>query len=83
MKYAAEINASNVVQQVIVLPDTSTAETCAATFGGTWVYTRAPGDPANKCADVGDTYDPVTGNFTTPPGIPGNAQVDLEGMMEP
>lgn len=67
MKYAAQIDGSSRVTQVIALPDTLDLAWCASAVGGSWVWTRAPGDPESKCADVGDIYDPVAGTFTTPP----------------
>lgn len=82
MAHFAEINADNVVQQVIVvhnneLLDENGNETeakgiafCQSLFGGDWVQTSYNGSFRKNFAGVGYTYDPIADHFFAPQPFP-------------
>lgn len=69
MAHFAEIDASNIVQRVIVVSqehEANNAAWCASTFGGTWVQTSYNGTIRKNYAGIGFTYDPVRDAFIAP-----------------
>ena len=62
MKYC-HILQQNVVQQVCLVNDDDTRESCAAVYQAEVAISNAP-------APIGSTYDPVTGTFTPPRPFP-------------
>lgn len=73
MAHFAEIDASGIVQRVIVVPDSEEAtgaEWCANLLGGTWVQTSYNGRIRKNYAGVGFTYDAVRDAFIPPQPFP-------------
>jgi hypothetical protein len=69
MAHFAEIDASSIVQRVIVVPqehEANGAAWCASMFGGTWVQTSYNGTIRKNYAGIGFTYDPVRDAFIAP-----------------
>lgn len=73
MAHFAEINASKIVQRVIVVPDseeTNGATWCANLLGGTWVQTSYNATIRKNFAGIGYTYDSVRNAFIPPKPYP-------------
>lgn len=73
MAHFAEINAQNIVQRVIVVPNSEEANGaawCHALLGGTWIQTSYNGRIRFNFAGVGDTYDAVLDAFIPPQPFP-------------
>ena len=73
MAHFAEIDASNIVQRVIVVPDSEEAtgaEWCANLLGGTWMQTSYNGRIRKNYAGIGYTYDAVRDAFIAPKPFP-------------
>lgn len=69
MAHFAELDASNIVQRVIVVSqehEANGAAWCASMFGGTWVQTSYNGTIRKNYAGIGFTYDPVRDAFIPP-----------------
>ena len=69
MAHFAEIDASRIVQRVIVVSqehEANGAAWCASMFGGTWVQTSYNGTIRKNYAGIGFTYDPVRDAFIAP-----------------
>jgi hypothetical protein len=69
MAHFAEINANNIVQRVIVVPDAEEAngaQWCANLLGGVWLQTSYNARIRKNYAGVGYTYDPVRDAFVAP-----------------
>lgn len=69
MAHFAEIDASNIVQRVIVVPqehEANGAAWCASMFGGTWVQTSYNARIRRNYAGIGYKYDPVRDAFIAP-----------------
>jgi hypothetical protein len=66
MAHFAEIDGNNIVQRVIVVPDSEEANGsawCANLLGGTWVQTSYNGRIRKNYAGIGFTFDPVRDAF--------------------
>ena len=73
MAHFAEIDASNVVQRVIVVPNSEEANGaawCSNLLGGTWLQTSYNGTIRKNFAGVGFTYDAVLDAFIPPQPYP-------------
>jgi hypothetical protein len=73
MAHFAEIDANNIVQRVIVVPDAEEADGaawCAALLGGTWVRTSYSGTIRKNFAGIGYSYDSVRDAFVPPQPYP-------------
>lgn len=73
MAHFAEIDGSNIVQRVIVVPDAEEdngAEWCANLLGGTWIQTSYNGRIRKNYAGVGYTYDTQRDAFIAPKPFP-------------
>ena len=73
MAHFAEINASKIVQRVIVVPDSEEANGaawCANLLGGTWVQTSYNATIRKNFAGIGYTYDSVLDAFISPSPYP-------------
>ena len=73
MAHFAEINASNIVQRVIVVPDSEEANGaawCANLLGGTWVQTSYNATIRKNFAGIGYTFDSVRNAFIPPKPYP-------------
>jgi hypothetical protein len=73
MAHFAEINASNIVQRVIVVPDSEEANGaawCANLLGGTWVQTSYNATIRKNFASIGYTFDSVRNAFIPPKPYP-------------
>lgn len=75
MAHFAEIDESNVVVRVLVVPDSEEhrGEEYLARdlgLGGRWVQTSYNHNIRGRCAGVGDTYDEVSDEFIPPPPFP-------------
>ena len=73
MAHFAEIDSSNIVQRVIVVPDSEEANGaawCANLLGGTWVQTSYNGRIRKNYAGIGFTFDPVRDAFIPPKPYP-------------
>jgi hypothetical protein len=69
MAHFAEINADNIVQRVIVVPDAEEAngaQWCANLLGGVWLQTSYNARIRKNYAGVGYTYDPARDAFISP-----------------
>lgn len=69
MAHFAEINADNIVQRVIVVPDAEEAngaQWCARLLGGVWLQTSYNARIRKNFAGVGYTYDPARDAFISP-----------------
>jgi hypothetical protein len=69
MAHFAEINASNIVQRVIVVPNSEEANGaawCANLLGGTWVQTSYNATIRKNFAGIGYTFDSVRNAFIPP-----------------
>lgn len=79
MAHFAKIN-NGIVSEVIVVNNDALLDTagteqeaigaqfCADLFGGEWVQTSYNGKFRGKFAGIGDTYDPIKDEFTSPEG---------------
>ncbi len=75
----AEIDQDNKVLRVVVVANADTADAngneveqigkyfCNRLLGGNWVQTSYNANFRGKYAGIGDTYDPVTDVFVSPP----------------
>lgn len=66
MAHFAEIDAANIVQRVIVVPDSEAAngaQWCANLLGGTWLETSPNGTIRKNFAGIGYTYDAARDAF--------------------
>lgn len=73
MAHFAEINASNIVQRVIVVPnfeEANGAAWCANLLGGTWVQTSYNATIRKNFAGIGFTFDSVRNAFIPPKPYP-------------
>lgn len=73
MAHFAEIDSQNIVQRVIVVPDSQEANGaawCANLLGGTWVQTSYNGRIRKNYAGVGFTYDATRDAFIPPKPYP-------------
>lgn len=73
MAHFAEIDANNVVQRVIVVPNSEEANGaawCASLLGGTWLQTSYNATIRKNFAGVGFTYDPAIDAFIPPRPYP-------------
>ena len=73
MAHFAEIDANNVVQRVIVVPNSEEANGaawCSNLLGGTWLQTSYNGTIRKNFAGVGFTYDAVLDAFIPPQPYP-------------
>ena len=73
MAHFAEINASNIVQRVIVVPNSEEANGaawCANLLGGTWVQTSYNATIRKNFAGIGFTFDSVRNAFIPPKPYP-------------
>lgn len=73
MAHFAEIDANNIVQRVIVVPDAEEANGaawCASLLGGTWLQTSYNGRIRKNFAGVGYSYDSVRDAFVPPQPYP-------------
>ena len=73
MAHFAEINASKIVQRVIVVPDSEEANGaawCANLLGGTWVQTSYNATIRKNFAGIGYTFDSVRNAFIPPKPYP-------------
>ena len=73
MAHFAEIDASNIVRRVIVVPNSEEAngaQWCANLIGGTWIQTSYNATIRKNFAGVGFTYDPVRDAFIAPQPFP-------------
>ena len=73
MAHFAEINQSNVVVRVIVVPDSEEANGanwCANLFGGRWMQTSYNATIRKNYAGIGYTYDAVRDAFIPPQPYP-------------
>lgn len=73
MAHFAEIDATNIVQRVIVVPDSEEAngaQWCTNLLGGTWVQTSYNARIRKNYAGIGYTYDPVRDAFISPQPFP-------------
>ena len=73
MAHFAEIDITNTVTRVIVVHDSlesTGAEWCHDTFGGTWVQTSYNGRIRKNFAGIGYTYDPARDAFIPPQPYP-------------
>jgi hypothetical protein len=73
MAHFAEIDANNVVQRVIVVPNSEEANGaawCASLLGGTWLQTSYNATIRKNFAGVGFTYDPDLDAFIPPRPYP-------------
>jgi hypothetical protein len=73
MAHFAEINASNIVQRVIVVPNSEEANGaawCANLLGGTWVQTSYNATIRKNFAGIGYTFDSVRNAFIPPKPYP-------------
>jgi hypothetical protein len=79
MAYFAQVDSSNVVQQVIAVNDAECLDQygneneaigalfCHNLLGGTWLQTSFNARIRGKFAGIGDIYDPTTDTFNSPP----------------
>lgn len=73
MAHFAEIDANNVVQRVIVVPNSEEANGaawCENLLGGTWLQTSYNATIRKNFAGVGFTYDPALDAFIPPRPYP-------------
>ena len=73
MAHFAEINASNIVQRVIVVADSEEANGatwCSNLLGGTWVQTSFNATIRKNFAGIGYTFDLVRDAFIPPKPYP-------------
>lgn len=73
MAHFAEIDANNVVQRVIVVPNSEEANGaawCASLLGGTWLQTSYNATIRKNFAGVGFIYDPAIDAFIPPRPYP-------------
>jgi hypothetical protein len=73
MAHFAEINAANIVQRVIVVPNSEEANGaawCAALLGGTWIQTSYNATIRKNFAGIGFTFDAVRDAFIPPKPYP-------------
>ena len=73
MAHFAEINASNIVLRVIVVPDseeTNGAAWCANLLGGMWVQTSYNATIRKNFAGIGFTFDSMRNAFIPPKPYP-------------
>lgn len=73
MAHFAQIDAANIVQRVIVVPDSEAANGaawCANLLGGTWLQTSYTGTIRKNYAGVGYAYDPVRDAYIPPQPFP-------------
>ena len=73
MAHFAEINASNIVLRVIVVPNSEEANGaawCANLLGGTWVQTSYNATIRKNFAGIGYTFDSVRNAFIAPKPYP-------------
>jgi hypothetical protein len=73
MAHFAEIDANNVVQRVIVVPNSEEANGaawCASLLGGTWIRTSYNGTIRKNFAGIGYSYDQVRDAFVPPKPYP-------------
>jgi hypothetical protein len=69
MAHFAEIDADNIVQRVIVVPDEHEADGaawCANLLGGTWIQTSYNATIRKNYAGIGYSYDAVRDAFIAP-----------------
>lgn len=73
MAHFAQIDSSNIVHRVIVVPDSEEANGaawCANLLGGTWVQTSYNGRIRKNYAGIGFTYDATRDAFIPPKPYP-------------
>lgn len=73
MAHFAQIDSSNIVQRVIVVPDSEEANGaawCANLLGGSWVQTSYNGRIRKNYAGIGFTYDAIRDAFIPPKPYP-------------
>lgn len=73
MAHFAQINESNVVIRVIVVPDSEEANGanwCASLFGGRWMQTSYNATIRKNYAGIGYTYDALRDAFIPPQPYP-------------
>jgi hypothetical protein len=73
MAHFAEINAANIVQRVIVVPDseeTNGAAWCASLLGGIWIRTSYNATIRKNFAGIGYSYDQGRDAFVPPKPYP-------------
>lgn len=73
MAHFAEIDSQNIVQRVIVVPESEEANGaawCSNLFGGTWVQTSYNGRIRKNYAGIGFTYDATRDAFIPPQPYP-------------
>ena len=73
MAHFAEIDSQNIVQRVIVVPDSEEANGaawCADLLGGSWVQTSYNGRIRKNYAGIGFTYDATRDAFIPPNPYP-------------
>ena len=73
MAHFAQIDSSNIVQRVIVVPDSEEANGaawCANLLGGTWVQTSYNRRIRKNYAGIGFTYDATRDAFIPPKPYP-------------
>ena len=73
MAHFAEIDSQNIVQRVIVVPDSEEANGaawCANLLGGSWVQTSYNGRIRKNYAGIGFTYDATRDAFIPPKPYP-------------
>jgi hypothetical protein len=73
MAHFAEINAANIVQRVIVVPNSEEANGaawCSALLGGTWIQTSYNATIRKNFAGIGFTFDDVRDAFIPPKPYP-------------
>lgn len=73
MAHFAELDANNVVQRVIVVPDAEEvngATWCSTLLGGTWIQTSYTGRIRKNFAGIGFKYDAVRDAFIPPQPYP-------------
>jgi hypothetical protein len=73
MAHFAEIDANNVVQRVIVVPNSEEANGaawCASLLGGTWIRTSYNGTIRKNFAGIGYSYDEGRDAFVPPKPYP-------------
>jgi hypothetical protein len=73
MAHFAEIDANNVVQRVIVVPNSEEANGtawCSSLLGGTWIRTSYNGTIRKNFAGIGYSYDQGRDAFVPPQPYP-------------
>jgi hypothetical protein len=86
MAHFAEIDGNNIVQRVIVVPDSEEsngASWCASMLGGTWLQTSYTGRIRKNYAGIGYTYDAQRDAFIAPQPFPSWVLNETTCVWEP